>query len=67
MSFGRGIAIKAGQVSNSGEIEVDTMFSRIKAMLLVAGLALVALIGLAQVSQQSRNSVRTVASAVWGS
>lgn len=43
------------------------MFSRIRAMVLVVGLALMALAGLSHVSQQVRNAVRIAASAVWGS
>jgi len=43
------------------------MFSRIRVMLVVAGLALVALVGLNHVSQQGRNVVHITASAVWGS
>lgn len=43
------------------------MFSRIRVMLMVVGLALVALAGLTHVSQQVRNAVRISASAVWGS
>jgi len=43
------------------------MSSKIRTMVLVAGLALMALAGFGLVSQQVRNAVRAVASAVWGS
>jgi hypothetical protein len=43
------------------------MSYKTRTMLLVAGLALVALVGLAHVIPQSTDAVRTVASAVWGS
>lgn len=42
------------------------MVSRIRTMVVVAVLALIALAGL-HVSQQVRNTVRIAASAVWGS
>lgn len=43
------------------------MVSRVRTMVLVAGLALLGLTGLSHVSQQVRNAVRIAASAVWGS
>jgi len=42
------------------------MFS-IRTMVLLAGLALIALVGFSQVSAQTKNTVRIAASAVWGS
>jgi len=41
--------------------------SRIRTMVVVAGLAIVALAGCSLVSQQVRNTVSTLSSAVWGS
>lgn len=43
------------------------MFSRIRVMVLVASLVLIALVGLTHVSQQGKNAVHITASAVWGS
>ena len=59
--------LKVSQVSNLEEVRVRQMLSRIRLMLVVVGLALIALVGLNHVSQQSRNAVHTAASAVWGS
>jgi hypothetical protein len=43
------------------------MSSRIKILVLVVGLAIIAVAGLAVTPQQLKSAVRTIASAVWGS
>jgi len=58
--LGSEIATKTGEVNNP-------MSSKIRTMVLIVGLALVALAGFCLVSQHVRNTASLAASAVWGS